>query len=323
MLKASPKNNQLEVAMITILKTAENKLSTLPQVADGAWVNVVNPTAVEIEETYGLGIPLDFITYSLDLDERPRTEKEAGTTLLLLRIPYYQGDVEDIPFSTVPLGIILCYDQIITICKHEIPFLNDLISKHGQYFSTNKRNRFILQIILGIANEYLDTVRKVNKKVDQIEDQLQKSIHNKEVLELLKFQKSLELLSTALKSNELVFEKMQRTRFFAAYPEDADLLEDVITENQQAIEMTNISGNILSQMMDAFASIISNNQNHVIKVLTSVTIILSLPTLIASFYGMNLNLPLQNSNLGFVVIGTLSISVMLLAGLFFKKMNWL
>ena len=281
--------------MITILKTAENKLSTLPQVADGAWVNVVNPSAVEIEETYGLGIPLDFLTYSLDLDERPRTEKEAGTTLLLLRIPYYQGDVEDIPFTTVPLGIILCYDYIITVCKYEIPFLNNLVSKHGQYFSTNKRNRFILQILLAIANEYLDTVRMVNKKVDQIEDQLQKSIQNKEVLELLKFQKSLELLSTALKSNELVFEKMQRTRFFATYPEDADLLEDVITENQQAIEMTNISGNILSQMMDAFASIISNNQNQVIKVLTSVTIILSLPTLISSFYGMNLTLPLQET----------------------------
>jgi len=309
--------------MITILKTAENKLSTLPQVADGAWVNVINPSPVEIEETYGLGIPLDFITYSLDIDERPRTEKAAGTTLLLLRIPYYQGDVEDIPFTTVPLGIILCYDYIITVSKHEILFLNNMINKHGQYFSTDKRNRFILQILLGIANEYLDTVRKVNKKVDQIEDQLQKSIQNKEVLELLKFQKSLELLSTALKSNELVFEKMQRTRFFATFPEDADLLEDVITENQQAIEMTNISGNILSQMMDAFASIISNNQNHVIKVLTSVTIILSLPTLISSFYGMNLALPLQNNNLGFVVIGSLSVSVMLMAGLFFKKMNWL
>ena len=250
--------------MITILNTAENKLNTLPQVADGAWVNVINPSTVEIEETYGLGIPLDFITYSLDLDERPRTEKEAGTTLLLLRIPYYQGDVEDIPFTSVPLGIILCYDYIITVCKFEIPFLNNLISKHGQYFTTNKRNRFILQILLAIANEYLNAVRMINKKVDHIEDQLQKYIQNKELLELLKYQKSLELLSTALKSNELVFEKMQRTRFFATYPEDADLHEDVITENQQAIEMTNIAGNLLSQMMDAFASIISNNQNHVI-----------------------------------------------------------
>jgi magnesium transporter len=309
--------------MITILKTADKKLSMLPQVADGAWVNVINPSPIEIEETYGLGIPLDFITYSLDLDERPRTEKEAGTTLLLLRIPYYQGDTEDIPFTSVPLGIILCYDYIITVCRYEIPFLKQLLSKHGQYFSTSKRNRFILQILLAIANQYLDAVRMINKKVDHIEDQLQKSIQNKEVLELLKFQKSLELLSTALKSNELVFEKIQRTRFFATYPEDADLLEDVITENQQAIEMTNIASNLLSQMMDAFASIISNNQNHVIKVLTSVTIILTLPTLFSSFYGMNLTLPMQGSNLGYIVIGSLSVTVMFMAAWFFKKRNWL
>lgn len=309
--------------MITILKTAENRLSKLPQVADGAWINIVNPSPLEIEEAYGLGIPLDFVTYSLDQDERPRTEKEAGTTLLLLRIPFYQGDTEDIPYTTVPLGIILCYDYIITICKYEIPFLKQQIAKSGQYFTTTKRNRFILQILLAIANQYLAAVRVINKKVDVIEDELHKSIKNQEVFELLKFQKSLELLSTALKSNELVFERLQRSRFFATYPEDADLLEDVITENQQAIEMTSIAGNLLSQMMDAFASIISNNQNQVIKLLTSVTIILSLPTLISSFYGMNLALPLQGSNLGYVVIAALSMGVMGLAALLFKKMDWL
>ena len=309
--------------MITILKTAENKLSKIPQVADGAWINVVNPSALEIEETYGMGIPLDFITYSLDQDERPRTEKESGATLLLHRIPYYQGDTEDIPYRTVPLGIILCFDYIITVCKFEVPFLKQQIAKLGQYFSANKRNRCILQILLAVANQYLAAVRVINKKVDQIEDELHKSIQNKEVLELLKFQKSLELFSTALKSNELVFEKLQRSRFFATFPEDTDLLEDVITENQQALEMTMIAGNLLSQMMDAFASIISNNQNQVIKVLTSVTIILSLPTLISSFYGMNLALPLQGANLGYLVIASLSVAVMGLAGLFFRKMNWL
>ena len=309
--------------MITILKTAENKLNKIPQVADGAWINVVNPSALEIEETYGMGIPLDFITYSLDQDERPRTEKESGATLLLHRIPYYQGDTEDIPYRTVPLGIILCFDYIITVCKFEVPFLKQQIAKLGQYFSANKRNRCILQILLAVANQYLAAVRVINKKVGQIEDELHKSIQNKEVLELLKFQKSLELFSTALKSNELVFEKLQRSRFFATFPEDTDLLEDVITENQQALEMTMIAGNLLSQMMDAFASIISNNQNQVIKVLTSVTIILSLPTLISSFYGMNLALPLQGANLGYLVIASLSVAVMGLAGLFFRKMNWL
>jgi magnesium transporter len=307
--------------MLTIFKTTENTLISIPQVADGAWVHVVNPTPEEIEQTYGLGIPQDFITYPLDLDERPRTEKEAGTTLLLLRTPFFQGETEDIPYTTIPLGILLCNDFIITISKYELPLL-DQIARKGRYFSTNKRNQFILQILLAIANEYLEAVRVIKKKVDSIEDELQKSVRNKEVLELLKYQKSLEYLSTALKSNELVFEKLQRTHFFKTYPEDSDLLEDVITENQQAIEMTNIAINLLSQMMDAFASIISNNQNHVIKLLTSVTIILSLPALITGFYGMNIDLPLQNHNLAYLWIGLASCAIIGLGVMVFKKKDW-
>jgi magnesium transporter len=274
-----------------------------------------------VEQTYGLGIPRDFITYPLDLDERPRTEKEAGATLLLLRTPYYQGETQDIPYTTIPLGIILCNDFIITISKYEIPLL-DSVAQKGRYFSTNKRNQFILNILLAIANEYLAAVRTINKKTDLIEDELQKSIRNKEVLELLKYQKSLELLSTALKSNELVFEKLQRIRFFKEFPEDSDLLEDVITENQQAIEMTNIASNLLSQMMDAFASIISNNQNQVIKILTSVTIILSLPTLISSFFGMNVALPFQTNTDAFSWVGLISLSIMGIAVILFKWKDW-
>jgi magnesium transporter len=311
----------MEVNMLTILKTTENALVSIPQVADGAWVHVVNPTPEEVEQTYGLGIPRDFITYPLDLDERPRTEKEAGATLLLLRTPYYQGETQDIPFTTIPLGIILCNDFIITISKYKIPLL-DSVAQKGRYFSTNKRNQFILNILLAIANEYLAAVRTINKKVDLIEDELQKSIRNKEVLELLKYQKSLELLSTALKSNELVFEKLQRNRFFKEFPEDSDLLEDVITENQQAIEMTNIASNLLSQMMDAFASIISNNQNQVIKVLTSVTIVLSLPTLISSFFGMNVALPFQTNTDAFNWVGLISLSIMGIAVILFKWKDW-
>lgn len=307
--------------MLTILKTTENTLVSIPQVEEGAWVHVVNPTHDEIEQTYALGIPRDFITYPLDLDERPRTEKEAGATLLLLRTPFYQGETEDIPYTTTPLGIILCSDFIITISKYKIPML-DVIARKGRYFSTKKRNQFILYILLAISNEYLIAVRAINKKVDLIEDELQKSIRNKEVLELLKYQKSLELLSTALKSNELVFEKLQRTRFFKEFPDDADLLEDVITENQQAIEMTNIAINLLSQMMDAFASIISNNQNQVIKLLTSVTIVLSLPTLISSFYGMNVSLPLQGTPNASSTLAMISLGVMGVAIVLFKKMDW-
>jgi magnesium transporter len=203
--------------MITILNTAENKLWTQPEVADGAWVNVVNPSAVEIEETYGLGIPLDFVTDSLNPLERPHTKKVAGTTLILLRIPYFQGNVKDISFTTVPLGIILCYDDIITVCKYEVPFLKQLICKYGQYFSIKNRNRIILRILQGIANQYTDAIHIVNMKADNVE-----------------FQKSATVLYKSMKANRKVLEKIQHSLFLDFYSEDADLLEEVITQNYQA-----------------------------------------------------------------------------------------
>jgi magnesium transporter len=202
--------------MITILNTTENKLWTQPQVADGVWVNVINPSAMEIEETYGLGIPLDFITDSLNPGERPLTKKEAGTKLILLRIPYFQGHVKDISFTTIPLGIILCYDDIITVCKYDVPFLKQLISKHGQYFSNTNRNRIILQILQAIANQYTDAIHIVNMKADNVE-----------------FQKSAALLFKSMKANKKVLEKIQHSLFIDFYSEDADLLEEVITQNNQ------------------------------------------------------------------------------------------
>jgi magnesium transporter len=176
--------------------------------------------------------------------------------------------------------------------------------------------------MLSTATLFLDSLRKIKKAIDVVEDELEVSIRNKEVLELLKFQKSLEYLSTALKSNELVFERLQRSKFFAQYPDDAELLEDVITENQQAIEMTSIASNLLIQMMDAFASIIQNNQNIVFKIMTSVTIILSLPAIISSFYGMNVSLPLESNPNAFMYIFWISVLAMVIIAIFFKQRDW-
>jgi magnesium transporter len=151
---------------------------------------------------------------------------------------------------------------------------------------------------------------------------LQQSIRNKELMLLLKYQKSLIYFSTALKTNELMIQRLQRLQLFKKYPDDQDLLDDVLTENTQAMEMTNISGNILSQMMDAFASMISNNQNNVIKVLTSVTIVLSIPVVVASFFGMNLNLPFQNHPVAFEITLAISVILSFLAILVFRKKDW-
>ena len=309
--------------MITILQTQNEKLVPIEKVVDGAWVNVIDPGKEEIETLRSWGVPKDFITYPLDLDERSRTEKDDGFTLILLRIPYFKSWDEDIPYIAIPLGIIFSDEIIITICRYENDLINSILKKNGKFFSTLKRNRLILQIMLANANHFLSYLRNIQKIIDQTEDELQRSIRNKEVLELLKYQKCLEYFSTALRSNEIMFERLQRNKFFTIFPDDLDLLEDVIIENQQAIEMTGIAGNLLGQMMDAYASIIQNNQNTIFKIMTAWTIILSLPTIVASFFGMNVALPLAGDGNAFGIITGISLFIMLVVVFFFKKINWL
>lgn len=305
--------------MITVLKTQPNGLITLEEPTQGSWLNVIDPTPLEIDQLQSLGIPLDYITYPLDVDERARTERENGELLIVLRVPYYQGEKADIPYNTLPLGIILTPTMIVTICKRPIDILETFATGRVRNLSTAKFIRFILHILLKTAERYLTHVREINKKVDIVEDQLQLSTRNKELLELLKYQKSLTIFTTSLKSNELMMERLQRSQLFKLYPEDEDLLEDVLTENQQAIEMTNIAANILSAMMDAFASIISNNLNVVMKLLASITIVVSLPTMVFSFYGMNITLPFQEHNLAFLLVFAASLVVSLMVVWVFMK----
>jgi magnesium transporter len=309
--------------MITIYKNRESGLVSLPEPTNGCWINVVNPTSAEIAQIEALGIPQDYITYPLDLDERARTERENGELLIVLRIPYFQGTEVDVPYITIPLGIILTDQYIITVCKFETDIVKEFTNGRGKDLVTAKRLRFVLRIFLNAANKYLAYLRQITKAVDFLEDQLQQSTRNQEVLELLKYQKSLTYFTQALKSNELMMERLQRSQLLRTYPEDEDLLEDVLTENQQAIEMTTITSNILSSMMDAFASIISNNLNVVMKLLASVTIILSLPTMVASFYGMNVHLPFEDNPGAFLLILGVSFLIGLTAVYLFWRRDWL
>lgn len=308
--------------MITILKTQPEGLITLQEPVMGSWINVIDPTPIEIEQLKTLGIPEDYITYPLDVDERARTERENGEVLILLRVPIYQGENEDIPYNTLPLGIILTPTVIVTICKRPVEILNTFSSGRVRNLSTTKFIRFLLHLLLRTAERYLAYVREINKKVDTIEDRLQLSTRNKELLELLKYQKSLTIFTTSLKSNELMMERLRRSQLFNMYPEDEDLLEDVLTENQQAIEMTNIAANILSAMMDAFASIISNNLNVVMKLLASITIVVSLPTMVFSFYGMNIQLPIETHPAAFLIVLATSLLISLLAVYIFVKRDF-
>ena len=311
--------------MINFYKTSEGGLTKLESPVTGSWINVVDPTPEEIAYlTEEIEIFPDLINYSLDLDEMPRIERDEdeGHTFILLRIPHFQGENVDVPYATIPLGIILVDGVVVTVCRHETDILKPLLNGKYRGLKTGKRYRFVLYLFLETALRYLSHLRDINKATESLEDQLQKSTRNREVLGLLKYQKSLTYFATALRSNEVMMERVQRMKLFNQYEEDADLLKDVITENQQAIQMTGIATEILSGMMDAFASIISNNLNGVMKGLAALTIILNLPTIVASFYGMNVKLPGEEHPLAFLTVLGLAVGLTAIATFIFYKRDW-
>ena len=307
--------------MLTIYKTTEQGLKQFDSMVNGAWVKVVDPTSEEIKQLVDWGIDADYINYSLDLDEMPRMERDEDYTFILIRIPHRQPE-SDIPYTTIPLGIMIKGNVIVTICRYDKEMFKVLANGKYRLLKTGKRYRFALYIFLETATRYLAHLREINRMTEVIEDQLQKSTRNREVLELLKYQKSLTYFATALRSNEVMMERVQRTQIFNYYEEDQDLLEDVLTENQQAIQMTNIATELLAAMMDAFASIISNNLNAVMKILAAITIIISLPTIVASFYGMNVDLPFQAHPLAFWITLGISIGLISVAVLIFYRRDW-
>ena len=269
-----------------------------------------------VQET---GIDIDDLRAPLDDEERSRIELEDDYVVVLVDIPSL--DEKD-RYVTIPLGIYMTKQLIVTVCLEETPVLKAFMNNRVKEFFTFKRTRFVFQILYRNATSYLRYLRIIDRKSEQIEEKLHISQKNKELIELLELEKSLVYFTTSLRSNETVLEKLLRTEKVKKYPEDEELLEDVIVENKQAIEMANIYSGILSGMMDAFASVISNNLNVVMKFLSTVTIVMSIPTMIASFYGMNFdNIPLGHSPFGFYIITACTLVITSLVVLFFKKKN--
>ena len=304
--------------MLNIYKTTEQGLENIELIANGAWVNVVDPTPEEIEKLVNWGMEMDYINYSLDQDEIARMERDEEFIFILLRIPIHQAD-NDIPYTTIPLGIMILGNKIITICHYDNDICNALTNGKYRFLKTGKRYRFVLYLFLETSVRYLHSLREINRATELVEDRLRKSLRNREVLELLKYQKSLTYFATALRSNEVMLERVQKTHLFNYYEEDQDLLEDVLTENQQAIQMTGITTKILSGMMEAFASIISNNLNSVMKALTALTIILNFPAIVMSLYNMNNVLPGRTNPLVFLFVSGLLLSFTALATFVFYK----
>ncbi len=299
--------------MLKILKTTEENITKESEVIEkGCWVHLNDPDSDEIEMTSECtGLDKDFLKAALDKEESSRLEVEGGQILVLLDIPIMEVVQTTARYYTIPLGIVLNDDYIVTVALQENNIIDDFFEQKIKTFYTFKKSRFILQILSRIDKYYLSFLKQIDKASKNIETQLGKSLRNKELFDMMELEKSLVYFSTSLKSNQLTLEKMLKLKIMQKYPEDEDLLEDVIIENKQAIETANIYRDILSATMDAFASIISNNLNIVMKILTSITIILSVPTIIASFFGMNV--PMPWGKFPFAFIGIIIISIFLCA----------
>ena len=304
-----------------------NEFKEVKEYIKGTWINMVNPNEKEIQTVCeNVKINDQFIRDALDFEEKARIDQEEDdqTTLFVVDVPIIEKSEGVEIYSTMPVGMIVVRDDFfITVSLRKNKIIEDFEKRKIKNFQTYKKTRFIFQILYLNASYYLTYLKQINKETEFAEYVLKNSMRNKELLKMLSLEKSLVYFATSLKSNEVVMEKTLRGKIIKLYEEDEDILEDAITENKQAIEMAQIYNNILNGTMDAYASIISNNLNGVMKTLTSITIILAVPTMISSFWGMNVHLPLQDSPYGFIVMILIAILTTVIVTVWLNKKDML
>ena len=294
--------------MIQYIARVDGQVVRLEEPAPGCWINITPPfNHEELEEVaQRYEIPIDFLTDPLDLDERSRYEREEDVRLIIVNTPLLNELEEEIDaiFITVPIGIILTPDYFFTITSYENPILKRFADGKVKNFDPEDERLFVLQIFEQTVLRYLNCLKQLNLKRNLIEQELYDSSRNKELKQLLSIEKSLVYFVNSLSANELLKLKMKRTDFLNIRKDEdlADLFEDIIIDNSQALEMSNVYTNILNGTMDAYSSIISNNLSVVMHRLTVITVVLMVPTLVASFYGMNVSLPFQDNEYSFYMI---------------------
>ena len=280
----------------------------------GCWIDVVAPSEEELQEiAAATKIQMDFLTAPLDEEEKSRIEIEDDQILVLVDIPFLRSNKD---YDTLPLGIIITENFITTVCLEPNAVTAEFGAHNTKIFSTFKKTRFLFQILFKSATLYLKYIRIIIRRTDELEKHLRQSMQNSELFNLLDLQKSLTYFSTSLRSNYIVMEKLLRLRsatqsrhLIKLYEEDEDLLEDVIIEYKQAVEMVEMYSHILNSMMEVFASIISNNLNLVMKFLATMTIVLAIPTLVSSMWGMNVPVPFADNPWGFAIVLTVALGV--------------
>ena len=314
-----------------MLKIFKNELDNevvkkIKNIEDNCWINLIKPTSDEIKLVVDtLGIDEDLITKVLDEEELPRVEKTDNATLIVVDCPYWIDTKVKNNYITYPLGIIICNDlHVITISLKEFEILNEFEKGLVKTFYTYKKSRFLIQILLKTASSYLKVLNIVNKDIEKNEKVLYHSTNNKHLVELLNIEKTLVYFITSLKANDLVLEKLSKGNVIEMYEEDIELLDDTIIENKQGMEMCSIYKEILTTITDTYATIVSNNLNVAMKFLAGITIVLSVPTMISSFLGMNVKLGnFASSSYAFSVICLLSLGTALFIAWLLKRKDML
>jgi magnesium transporter len=309
--------------LIQHFKNINHQTVEIDKAENGSWVNVLPPLRQEefSELSNLLDIPLDFLTDSLDIDERSRFEEEDNVKLIVIKTPTENNSFNesDAYYITIPIVIILTHTQIVTVNSFENSaikkFLNSFQNRHP-----DNRKMMMLKIVEKIIQTYMESLKEINLRRNALEQKLYAANRNEHLLQLMRIQKSLVYFITALRSNELLLMKIERTHFLGLNEVEKEFLDDLIVDNSQALEMANIYTNILSSTLDAFASIIANNQNEVLKRLSVITIVLTFPVLVASIYGMNVPIPYARSAYAFYIPVFLSLIISLVIGwLFLRK----
>ncbi len=292
--------------MVNIYSSVENgKLEELEEIVDGCWINMVNPTEKDIQHYAGvLDIDVDFIKAALDQEERARLEhnEDNDAVLLVFDYPYVELDNETKVYETIPIGIIYTNKCIVTVCTAENLVIKRFLANSVKGFYTYKKVRFMLQILFRISTLYIEYLKQINKHIDYLEEALAKNMSNNELQQILYLEKSLIYFSTSLRSNDFVLERLKRFRFVNQYEEDEDLIEDILIENKQALDMAKIYTTILENMMEVYSTIISNNVNESMQMLTALTVVAAIPTIITGFFGMNVFLPLGDNKFTYIII---------------------
>lgn len=313
--------------MFKVCKTDNNqKLVKLKKnrLYNGSWINVINPSSEELEKIAGwVNWDVETLKSSLDIDESSRIEYDKDNFMMIINLPLLDDEGQ---FDTLPCSIVFAPKAFLTLCSRENRILGAFTRANASTFDTKNPEQLMLKILYKSTQFYQRYLKIINRKTEQIEYNLRNTTNNKELFSLMEIQKSLVYFTTALRDNQLVLQKLLRMIRTKTAPKsvifseaDLDLLEDILIENKQAIEMVDMHRTILESMMDGFASVINNNVNQVMKFLAAITIILSIPTMLASFWGMNVGVPFSENSLGFWYVIALSTILTILVILFFRK----